>query len=187
VFCDLRGFTALSARATPEAVMGVLSEYYGALGGIITRYAATLTSFAGDGLMVLVNAPVAVEEPALRAVDMSLDMQSSVQTLIATWRDRGYRVGFGVGLAMGPATVGRIGYEGRFDYTAVGNVVNLAARLCASAADREILLDATVAEAVRNKRQLIQLGLRPIRGYEEELQVFSIAADERSGSAPSLV
>jgi class 3 adenylate cyclase len=88
--------------------------------------------------MVLVNAPVPVEEPALRALDLAVEMQRTVQALIVGWRVRGHRIGFGVGLAMGPATVGRIGYESRFDYTAIGSVVNLAARLCASAADREI-------------------------------------------------
>jgi class 3 adenylate cyclase len=174
VFCDLRGFTAFSARAAPEEVMSVLSEYYEALGAIITKYAATLTSFSGDGLMVLVNAPVSVEEPALRAVDLAVEMQRSVQELIAGWRARGHRIGFGVGLAMGPATVGRIGYESRFDYTAIGSVVNLAARLCASAADREILTDAKVAEAVRDKRHLIPLGTRPLKGYDEEMPVFGI-------------
>ena len=183
VFCDLRGFTAFSAKAAPEEVMSVLSEYDEALGGIITEHAATLTRFEGDGLMVLVNAPVAVEEPALRAVDMALGMQRSVQGLIVGWRNSGYGVGFGVGLAMGPATVGRIGYENRFDYTAIGSVVNLAARLCASAADREILIDVEVAEAVRGKRQLITLGTRPIKGYDEDQPVFCISVDERPSTA----
>jgi len=183
VFCDLRGFTAFSARASPEEVMSVLSAYYEALGGIITKYAATLTSFSGDGLMVLVNAPVAVEEPALKALDMAMEMQGSVQKLIVVWRGSGYWIGFGVGLAMGPATVGRIGYEGRFDYTAIGSVVNLAARLCASAADQEILMDVQVAEAVRGKRPLITLGTRPIKGYDEDLPVFGIAVDDRPSAA----
>ena len=143
--------------------MSVLSEYYEALGGIITNHAATLTSFSGDGLMVLVNAPVAVEEPALRAVDMALGMQRSVQQLIAVWRDSGYGVGFGIGLAMGPATVGRIGYESRFD--------------------REILMDFKVAEAIRGKRPLIPLGPRPIKGYDEDLPVFGISFDGRPATA----
>jgi adenylate cyclase len=179
VFCDLRGFTTFSARAAPEEVMSVLAEYYEALGRIITKYGATLTSFSGDGLMVLVNAPVPVEQPALRAVDLAAEMQRSVQELIIGWRARGHRIGFGVGLAMGPATVGRIGYESRFDYTAIGSVVNLAARLCASAADREILTDAAVAEAVRGKRALIPLGSRLLKGYDEELPVFGIVFEEQ--------
>ncbi len=175
VFCDLRGFTAFSAGVSPEEVMGLLSEYYEALGRVIAQFAATLISFSGDGLMVLVNAPVPVEEPALRAVDLAVAMQESVQELIADWRSRGYQVGFGVGLASGPATVGRIGYEDRFDYTAIGNVVNLAARLCASAADREILIDAEVAESVRGKRTLEELGDREIRGFDDAIPVFRIS------------
>jgi adenylate cyclase len=180
VFCDLRGFTAFSARATPEEVMRVLSEYYEALGAIITKHAATLTSFSGDGLMVLVNAPVPAEEPALKAVDMAVEMQRSVQELILDWHMRCYQIGFGIGLAMGPATVGRIGYVNRFDYTAIGSVVNLAARLCASAADQEILVDEKAAEAVRGRRALIPLGSRPIKGYDEELPVFGISFEQQS-------
>src|SRR3712207_1170149 len=142
--------------------MSVLSEYYEALGRIITRNEATLTSFSGDGLMVLVNAPVAVPEPALRALDMAIEMQETVQGLIGGWRARGHRIGFGVGLAMGQATVGRIGTEGRSDYTAIGSVVNLASRLCSSAADGEILADTNVATAVGLRRPLALLGQRPI-------------------------
>jgi class 3 adenylate cyclase len=183
VFCDLRGFTAFSARAAPEEVMSVLSEYYEALGMIITKHAATLTSFSGDGLMVLVNAPVPVEDPALRAVDLAVEMQRSVQNLIIGWRARGHRIGLGVGLAMGPATVGRIGYKSRFDYTAIGSVVKLASRLCASAADREILVDTKVAEAVIGRRALIRLGMRRLKGYDEELPVFGISFDRKPDAA----
>jgi adenylate cyclase len=174
VFCDLRGFTAFSAGVAPEEVMSLLSEYYEGLGRVITQFAATLISFSGDGLMVLVNAPVPVERPALRAVDLAVAMQKSVQELIAGWRSKGYQVGFGVGLASGSATVGRIGYENRFDYTAIGSVVNLAARLCASAADREILMDAEVAECVRSKYSLERLGDRQIKGFDEAIPVFGI-------------
>ena len=180
VFCDLRGFTSFSAGVAPEEVMSVLSEYYEVLGRVITTFAATLTSFSGDGLMVLVNAPVPVEEPALRAVDLAVEMQRSVQELIVGWRARGYQIGFGVGLASGSATVGRIGYESRFDYTAIGSVVNLAARLCASAADREILMNAEVAEAVKDRRSLKGLGNRPIKGYDETMPVFGISFDAPS-------
>ncbi len=183
VFCDLRGFTAFSARALPEEVMSVLSEYYEELGGIITKYAATLTSFSGDGLMVLVNAPVPVEEPALQALDLAIEMQRGVQGLIVGWRVRGHRIGFGVGLAMGPATVGRIGYESRFDYTAIGSVVNLASRLCASAADREILVDTKVSETVGGRRAVVLLGTRPLKGYDGELPVFGISFDEQPHAA----
>ena len=180
VFCDLRSFTSFSAGVTPEEVMSVLSEYYEALGKVIAAFAATLISFSGDGLMVLVNAPVPVKEPALTAVDLAVAMQKSVQDLIFGWHRRGYDVGFGVGLASGSATVGRIGYESRFEYTAIGSVVNLASRLCASAADREILTNDQVAAAVKDRRALKRLGDRPIKGYDEAIPVFGIAFDAPS-------
>ncbi|MCP3368429.1 adenylate/guanylate cyclase domain-containing protein [Bradyrhizobium cajani] len=177
VFCDLRGFTAFSAGASPEDVMNVLSEYYEDLGRVIAKFEATLINFSGDGLMVLVNAPVPVDEPALRAIDLAVDMQKKVQALIAGWRSLGYHVGFGIGLASGPATVGRIGYKDRLDYTAIGSVVNLAARLCASAADKEILVDAKVAADVKGKRPVEDLGDRAIKGFDKAIPVFGISFD----------
>jgi class 3 adenylate cyclase len=155
--------------------MQVLGDYYEALGSVITHYEATLTSFSGDGLMVLVNAPVPCADPAHRAVEMAIDMQKVVQSLVAGWRSRGYKIGFGVGLAMGPATVGRIGYENRVDYTAIGNVVNLASRLCSSAENEQILIDPALAEAVRDKFPLVALGKRRFKGYDKQLAVFSVA------------
>ncbi|WP_244749730.1 HAMP domain-containing protein [Mesorhizobium sp. L-2-11] len=174
VFCDLRGFTAFSAHAEPDDVMQVLRDYYEALGAIITRYEATLTNFSADGLMVLVNAPVPSAEPALRAVEMAIDMQDAVQHLIAEWRLRGHAVGFGIGLAMGRATVGRIGYEARVDYTAIGNVVNLASRLCSSADDLQILTDDSVACSVGGKIPMVALGARHLKGFDEEVRVYDV-------------
>jgi adenylate cyclase len=174
IFCDLRGFTSFSGVAEPEEVMGLLQEYYEALGAIITRYEATLTCFMGDGLMLLLNAPVPCPEPALRGVRMAAEMQSSVQSLMTGWRARGHAVGFGVGLAKGPATVGRIGYEGRNDYTAIGNVVNLASRICAAAEDGQILIDAAAAAEVGDGFGLTPLGTRPLRGFAEAVPVFSV-------------
>ena len=115
VFCDLRGFTAFSGGVGPEEVIGLLGEYYEALGAIIMRYEATLTCFMGDGLMLLLNAPLPCPDPAMRAVSMALEMQGAVQALIVRWRARGRAIGFGVGVATGEAIVGRIGYEGRID------------------------------------------------------------------------
>ena len=174
IFCDLRGFTSFSGAAAPEEVMGLLQEYYEALGAIITRYEATLTCFMGDGVMLLLNAPVPCPEPALRGVQMAVEMQDAVQTLIASWRGRGHTVGFGVGLAKGPATVGRIGYEGRNDYTAIGSVVNLASRICAAAEDGQILIDATVAAELGEAFSRAPLGTRPLRGFAEAVPVFSV-------------
>ncbi len=178
VFCDLRGFTAFSARNRPEAVMEVLGDYYEALGAIITRNEATLTSFSGDGLMALIGAPVPCPEPARRAVEMAIDMQKAVQGLIAVWRARGHDIGFGVGLAMGPATVGRIGYESRVEYTAIGSVANLASRLCASADDGRILIDNAVADAVRERLPLVALGARRFKGFDEPIDVYSVGKPE---------
>lgn len=175
VFCDLRGFTAFSARAEPETIMGVLGEYYDALGRVVSAHGATLTNFSGDGMMVLVNAPVPCPDPALRAVAMAIDMQRSVQRLLAEWRALGHRLGFGVGLAMGPATVGRIGSEGRLDYTAIGNVVNLASRLCSSAETSEILIDRVAAHAVGSSVPLVELDARVLKGFDERVPVFAVA------------
>lgn len=175
VFCDLRGFTAFSAHAEPETVFGVLGEYYDTLGRVVSAHGATLTNFSGDGMMVLVNAPVSFPDPALRAVNMAADMQKGVQTLQVRWSALGYRLGFGVGLAMGPATVGRIGSKGRLDYTAIGNVVNLASRLCSSAQDSEILIDRVAACAVGSRVPLVELDARALKGFDQRVPIFAAA------------
>jgi adenylate cyclase len=175
IFGDLRGFTAFSAHAEPEIIMGVLSEYYAALGSVITRHQATLTGFAGDGLMVLVNAPLECDEPALRGVRLAVDMQTAVQGLIVGWRVEGHTIGFGVGIAMGPATVGTVGYEGRIDYTAIGGVINLASRLCGAAVDAQILLDPILAGAVGGAIGLESIGERAIKGYDQPMRIFAVS------------
>ena len=174
IFGDLRGFTAFSARATPDAILAVLREYYEAIGAVTARHEATLIRFAGDGVMVLVNAPVACENPAQRGVRLAIDMQGAVQSLAAAWNADGCAIGFGVGVAMGPATVGTLGYHGRLDYTAIGNVVNLASRLCGLADDAQILLDPVVTEHVGDSIALASIGERPIKGYDEALEVFAV-------------
>ena len=175
IFGDLRDFTAFSARAEPDVIMAVLSEYYEAVGAVVSRHEATLTGFGGDGVMVLVNAPVARRNPAARAVRLAIDMQAAVQSLVFGWRAKGHAIGFGVGIAMGPAIVGTVGYEGRIDYTAIGSVVNLASRLCGSAKDGEILIDPAVAEGVQDSIAIESLGVRLIKGYDHPLQIFVVA------------
>jgi len=175
IFCDLRGFTAFSSETAPEEVIRVLSDYYEAVGRVIAQHEATLINFTGDGLMVLVNAPVSVREPELKALDITVAMQNTVQLLIADWRACGFNIGFGVGLASGSATVGRIGYRDRFDYTAIGSVVNLASRLCASAADGEILLNAKVADSIGSRRPITARGNRRLKGLGDAVPVFSVA------------
>jgi adenylate cyclase len=179
IFCDLRGFTSFSSSASPDEVMGLVQNYYEALGTIITRYEATLTSFMGDGVMLLLNAPVPCPEPAVRGVRMAVEMQASVQAMIETWRLRGHALGFGVGLAQGPATVGRIGYEGRSDYTAIGNVVNLASRICGVAEDGQVLIDAAAAAEIGDRLPMVALGTRSLRGFAEAVRVFSVQSPAR--------
>jgi adenylate cyclase len=174
VFGDLRGFTAFSVAAEPETIMGVLEGYYKDLGEVVARHGGTLTNFSGDGLMVLLNAPVPLGDPALRAVEMAVDMQSTARKLIVRWRARGYALGFGVGLAVGPATVGRIGSESRLDYTAIGSVVNLASRLCSSADDGEILVDSAAVALLGGRVPLIALGSRRLKGYDEPVAVHAV-------------
>ena len=174
VFCDLRGFTAFASEVGPEEVMGLLGDYYDALGSIIMRYEATLTCFMGDGLMLLLNAPLPCPEPATRAVRMALDMQSAVQALILRWRERGYVIGFGVGIATGTATVGRIGYEGRIDYTAIGSVVNLASRICSVASDGQVLIDPETAAAATATIGVEGLGTQSIKGFAQSVPIFAV-------------
>ncbi len=175
IFGDLRGFTAFSAHAEPDAVMAVLAEYYQAIGAVITRHEATLIRLAGDGVMVLVNAPVARDSPAHHGVRLAIEMQVAVQSLANRWYARGYGMGFGVGIAMGPATVGTVGYDGRLDYTAIGSVVNLASRLCDSADDAQILVDTAIAEKVKDSVAIVSLGKRIIKGYDHPVRVFAVA------------
>jgi class 3 adenylate cyclase len=178
VFCDLRGFTAFSSKAGPDEIMSVLGEYYRALGSILMKYEATQTSFLGDGMMLLLNAPLPCPDPAVRGVNMAIDMQDAVQTLVVDWRARGYRIGFGMGLAQGPATVGQIGYENRLDYTAIGSVVNLASRLCAAATDGQILIDPVLAAAVSSNASVIAVGSQHLKGFDDGISVYAVQRED---------
>jgi len=136
--------------------------------------------------MLLLNAPVPCPNPALRGVQMGLEMQAAVQPLMSRWQARGYAIGFGMGLAKGPAIVGLIGYEGRSDYTAIGNVVNLASRICGVAEDGQILIDAAVAAEIGDELPLMPLGSRMIRGLTEAVSVFSVRpTDSNFAKLPS--
>ena len=148
VFCDVRGYTAFSETAEPEEVIEFLGEYHAALGPLITRFEGTLSHFLGDGLMVFFNDPVPCPDPAERAVKMAVAMREAAGGLVAAWRRRGHQMGFGAGVAQGYATLGQIGFADRSDYTAIGTVCNLAARLCGEAQDGQILLARRVAVAV---------------------------------------
>lgn len=174
VFCDLRGFTAFAEAAAPEAVMDVLREYHAALVPLVHHFEGTLERFVGDGLVVLFNAPLPCPDPAARAVRMALAMRDAVRDLAAGWRREGFELGFGVGIAHGEATLGRIGFEGRYDYAAIGRVANLGARLCGEARDGQILVSQPVGEAVRNIAHVEPLGLVMLKGLQAALPVFGV-------------
>lgn len=173
VFCDLRGFTAFSEAAEPEEVMAVLRQYHEALGALIHAHEGTLERFIGDGLMVLFNAPLPCEDFALRAVRMAVEMRAAVGTLASAWRGRGFELGFGIGIALGFATTGPIGFEGRLDYAAIGTVPNLASRLCAVAGNGEILVSQRVAASVGARVPLVDLGPREFKGIARPVHIFS--------------
>jgi class 3 adenylate cyclase len=176
VFCDLRGFTAFAERAAPDEVMGVLREYHAALGPLVHRFEGTLERFLGDGLVVLFNDPVPCPDPAQRAVRMAMAMRETVQALSADWQRRGFALGFGVGIAQGQATLGRIGFEGRYDYAAIGSVANLGARLCAQAPDGQILVSEPVALAVRDAVHLQPIGPVDLKGFQAAVPVYAVPA-----------
>ena len=176
VFCDLRGFTAFSETAEPEEVMAVLAEFHGELGKLIHAFGGTLERFAGDALMMFFNDPFPIEDAPLRAVRMALAMQERVAELIVGWRKRGHDLALGIGIAVGFATMGRIGFEGRFDYGAVGSVVNLAARLCAEARSGQILVDGKVHMAVEALTDTEPLGELALKGMQRPVSVFNILA-----------
>ena len=148
LFCDLRGFTGFSESSDPEDVMALLREYHAAIGEIINKYGGTLERYAGDGVMVVFNDPIPVDNPALQAILMAIDMRAAIGELIEKWRKLGHDIGFGIGIAHGFATLGTIGFEGRFDYAAIGTVSNVASRLCDEAKPGQIFISPRVLMAV---------------------------------------
>jgi adenylate cyclase len=174
VFCDLRAFTAFAETAEPEEVMGVLDDYFQALGDLVTRFEGTLERFTGDGLMVFFNDPLPCEDAPLRAVRMAVAMRNRIQGLAQGWARHGYDLALGVGVAQGYATLGRIGFEGRSDYTAIGNCTNLAARLCAEARPWQILLSPRVHAAVEEFVTSEPVGELTLRGFSRPVATFNV-------------
>ncbi len=175
LFCDLRGFTSFSETAEPEDIMSLLAEYHGALGPLIRKYEGTLDRFTGDGMLVFFNDPLPCPDAPQRAARLAVEMRDAVKALNAQWVKRGHRLGFGIGMAQGYATLGRIGFEDRFDYTAIGAVVNLAARLCAEAADGQILISGRVAVGVAEVAEVEDLGEREVRGMMRPVAIANIS------------
>jgi len=175
VFCDLRGFTSFAEIAEPEEVSKVVREYHETLGRLIHKHQATLERFTGDGLMAWFNDPLPCEDPSLKAARMAVEMREQVAALLGKWRKLGHELGFGVGIAQGYATLGRIGFEGRFDYAAVGTVVNLAARLCSEAEDGQILIDRKVQAAVEAFAVTQHTGELTLKGLHRPVATFNVA------------
>jgi adenylate cyclase len=174
LFCDLRGFTAFSETSEPEEVMNILREYHEAIGGIIHKFQGTIEHFAGDGVMAMLNDPMPCPEPCVQAVRMAAEMRSAVGALTAKWRKHGFELGFGIGIAHGYATLGRIGFEGRSEYAAIGAVPNLASRLCDEAKDGQILIDNKVRAAVETVAELEPVAELKLKGFHRPVAAANV-------------
>ena len=174
VFADVRNYTTFTETAEPEEVIEFLGEYHAALGPLITRFEGTLSHFFGDGLMVFFNDPLPCPDPAQRAVNMARAMRETAGELMTAWRRRGHRIGFGVGIAQGYATLGQIGFAERMDYTAIGTVTNLAARLCDAARDGQILISSRIATAVEGAVTLEEMGDQSLKGLSQAVAIYNV-------------
>ncbi len=175
VFLDLRGFTAFAESAEPEEVMAVLAGYHAAMGRLILEHEGALERFTGDGMMIFFNDPVPVPDPAARALRMAVAMRERVTALAGGWTKRGHDLGLGVGIAQGYATLGAIGFEGRWDYAAIGTVTNLAARLCAEADAGQILVSRRLLAAVESLVETEPVGELTLKGFHRPVSAFNVA------------
>jgi class 3 adenylate cyclase len=176
VFCDLRGFTAFAETSEPEEVMKVLREYHAALGDCVVRYEGTLERYAGDGILILFNDPVECADHTQRAVRMAVEMRDAVGALAERWRLQGHELGFGIGIARGFATMGRIGFEGRSDYAAIGTVSNLASRLSDEAKAGQILISQRVAAVIEPIAATGFIGELPLKGFARKTPTYELLA-----------
>jgi GAF domain-containing protein len=176
LFCDLRGFTGFSESSDPEDVMALLREYHAAIGEIVNNYGGTLERYAGDGVMVVFNDPIPVDNSALQAVLMAIDMRGAIGELIEKWRKLGHDIGFGIGIAHGFATLGTIGFEGRFDYAAIGTVSNVASRLCDEAKPGQVLISPRVLMAVEKEITVEPVGDFALKGIRRPLTAYNVLA-----------
>jgi adenylate cyclase len=174
VFCDIRGFTPFAEHAEPEEVMALLRDYHAALGPIILQFKGTLDHYTGDGVMVFFNDPLPCRDPAKRAVEMAVAMREAVAVVLRAWRRHGHDLGFGVGISQGYATLGQIGFDERLNYTAIGTVTNLTARLCTEAKDGQILVSPRVANAVADTALLEEIGELSLKGLSRAIAVYNI-------------
>jgi len=174
VFLDLRGFTAFTDRADPSDVVDLMRAYHASMGRIVDAYGGTLEHFAGDGVLIFFNDPVPVEDPAERAVNMALELQRAFQPIAESWTERGHCVGLGIGIAQGEATLGVIGFESRWEYAAIGNIPNLAARLCGEARAGEILIDAQTERDVAHAVDTESVEPLQLRGFQQPIVAFRL-------------
>jgi class 3 adenylate cyclase len=174
VFCDLRGFTAFAETVEPEDVMVVLAEFHGAVGDLVHRFEGTLERFTGDGVVVFFNDPIPCEDAPQQAMRMAVAIRSRVGQLAEGWRRKGYDIELGIGIAQGHATLGRIGFEGRSDYAAIGSVTNLAARLCAEATAGQILISQRVHSATEDMVTADAVGELTLRGFSRPMPAFNV-------------
>jgi adenylate cyclase len=180
LFCDIRGFTAFCETAEPEETIEVLQTYHQEMGKLINAHGAGVDHRMGDGIMVLFNDPIPCDDPAGNAVRLAIAMRARMAELGKDWKRMGFRLGFGVGVSVGYATVGMVGYEGRSDYTASGTAINLASRLCEMAKDGEILLSTRAATAVDDDFPTTSTGDITLKGIREPVEVFRLTQGERS-------
>jgi adenylate cyclase len=181
VFCDLRGFTAFAETAEPEELFGVLRDYHEAMGALIVEHGGTLEHFAGDGIMIFFNDPVLQPDHVERAVRMAVAMRERFADLAVRWRKLGYELAFGVGIAVGYATLGRIGFDGRFDYGAIGNAVILASRLSSDAKGGQILLSQRAFAAVDEMVEAESVGELALKGFSRPVPAVNVIALRNAG------
>jgi len=174
VVVDLRGFTAFTDAAEPEEVQAMLHEFHAAMGALVTEHDGTVDRFAGDGILIFFNDPFPISEPARRATGMALAMQERFLPLRTRWEKKGYDLDLGIGIAFGFATLGAFGFEQRFDYTAIGGIVNLAARLCGEAQGGEILIDRRTRAALEDGAQIVPVGPLALKGYAQPVPAFRL-------------
>jgi adenylate cyclase len=176
LFCDLRGFTAFSETAEPEELIGVLRDFHEAIGAVLGRFEATVGYFAGDSIMAYFNDPLPCADPEARAVETAVAIRTAMEAPIARWCKVGHDLGLGIGVAAGYATLGMVGFEGRFEYTALGTVVNTAARLCGEAKAGQILISQRVYAAVEELVELEPVGEIALKGMSKPTPVHNIVA-----------
>jgi adenylate cyclase len=183
MFCDLRNFTSFSEAAEPEEVLGFLRRYHATVGALVVEHEGTLEHFAGDGIMVFFNDPALQADHAARAVRMAIAIRERFVEISEEWRRRGHVLQVGMGIATGYATMGRIGFEGRYDYGGIGNAIILASRLSSEAVAGEILISQRTYAAIDGEIEAESVGERQFKGFSRPMETYRVGAADRGGAA----